>query len=155
MRRHRASKREVAVDPKYNSTVIGQLINIVMADGRKSLAQNIVYDAFDIVQEKLKEDSLKAFFAALENARPRLEVRPRRIGGATYQVHMEVPQERGISIALRWIRDYARAKKNKPMSVKLAEEIISAFKNEGSVIKKKDETHKMAEANRAFAHFKW
>jgi small subunit ribosomal protein S7 len=155
MRRHRAPKREVTADPKYNSTVIGQLINIVMADGRKSLAQNIVYDAFDIVQEKLKEDSLKIFFAALENARPRLEVRPRRIGGATYQVPMEVPQGRGISIVLRWMRDYARAKKNKPMSVKLSEEIIAAYKNEGAVIKKKDETHKMAEANRAFAHFKW
>jgi small subunit ribosomal protein S7 len=155
MRRHRAPKRELKPDPKYNSTAIGQLINIVMQDGRKSLAQNIVYDAFLLAQEKLKEDSQKIFFAALENARPRLEVRPRRIGGATYQVPMEVPQERGVSIALRWLCDAARSKKNKAMNAKLAEEIISAYKNEGSVIKRKEETHKMAEANRAFAHFKW
>ncbi|MDP2923904.1 MAG: 30S ribosomal protein S7 [Candidatus Omnitrophota bacterium] len=155
MRRRKAPKREVKADPKYNSPVIGQLINIVMQDGKKTLAQGIVYDAFDVVAEKLKEDSLKIFFAAVENARPRLEVRPRRIGGATYQVPMEVPQDRGISIALRWIREYALGKKGKAMKIKLAEEIISAYKNEGSVIKKKDETHKMAEANRAFAHFKW
>jgi small subunit ribosomal protein S7 len=155
MRRHKAPKREVKVDPKYNSPIVGQLINIIMEDGKKTLAQGIVYDAFGIVQEKIKEDSFKIFMAALENARPRLEVRPRRIGGATYQVPMEVPQDRGISIALRWIKDYAQGKKGKAMKMKLAEEIISAYKNEGSVIKKKDETHKMAEANRAFAHFKW
>ena len=155
MRRHRASKREVTVDPKYNSTVIGQLINIVMADGRKSLAQNIVYDAFDIVQEKLKEDSLKAFFAALDNARPRLEVRPRRIGGATYQVPVEVKTERGISIAMRWIRNAARQKKGHPMEDKLAEEFVAAYKGEGAAMKKREETHKMAEANKAFAHFRW
>ena len=155
MRRHKAPKREVKSDPKYNSPVVGQLINIIMEDGKKTLAQGIVYDAFDIVQEKIKEDSFKIFMAALENARPRLEVRPRRIGGATYQVPMEVPQDRGISIALRWIKDYAQGKKGKAMKMKLAEEILSAYKNEGSVIKKKDETHKMAEANRAFAHFKW
>ncbi|MEI8350332.1 MAG: 30S ribosomal protein S7 [Candidatus Omnitrophota bacterium] len=155
MRRRRAPKREVAVDPKYNSPVIGQMVNIVMQDGRKTKAQGIIYRAFGIVEEKMKEDPMKIFFAALENARPRLEVRPRRIGGATYQVPMEVPQDRGISIALRWIRAYARTKKGKPMEVKLAEEIISAYKNEGAVIKKKEETHKMADANRAFAHFKW
>jgi len=155
MRRRKAPKREVKGDPKYNSPVVGQLINIVMQDGKKSKAQGIVYKALDIVGEKIKEDSYKVFFAAMENARPRLEVRPRRIGGATYQVPMEVPQERGISIALRWVRDYAIGKKGKSMGEKLADEIISAYKNEGSVIKKREETHKMADANKAFAHFKW
>ena len=155
MRRRRAPKREVKADPKYDSEVIGRFTNIVMLDGKKSTAQRIIYDAFDIVGERLKQDSLKSFFAALDNARPRVEVRPRRIGGATYQVPMEVPKDRGITIALRWIRDFARNKKGKPMSVKLADEIIAAFKNEGSAIKKKEDTHKMAEANKAFAHFKW
>ena len=155
MRRRRAPKREIKADPKYNSPVIGNLINIIMRSGKKTLAQGIVYDAFDMIQEKLKEDPLKIFFAALDNARPRLEVRPRRIGGATYQVPMEVTQERGISIALRWMRDLAASKKGKPMKARLAEEILSAYKNEGAVVKKKEDTHKMAESNRAFAHFKW
>jgi len=155
MRRRRASKREPQVDPIYNSAIIGRFINIIMREGKKTVAQKIVYQALGRIQEKLKEDPLKVFFSALENARPRLEVRPRRIGGATYQVPVEVPKERGIFIALRWMRDFARSKKGKPMSVKLAEEIISAYKNEGAVIKKKEDTHKMAEANRAFAHFRW
>ena len=155
MRRRRAPKREVKVDPQYNSEVIGRFINITMRDGKKSTAQRLIYDAFGVVEDRLKQDPLKVFFAALDNARPRLEVRPRRIGGATYQVPMEVPKDRGITIALRWIRDFARNKKAKPMKVKLAEEIIAAFKNEGAAIKKKEDTHKMAEANRAFAHFKW
>jgi small subunit ribosomal protein S7 len=155
MRRRKAPKREIKIDPKYNSPVIGNFINIIMREGKKSVAQRIVYDAFETIEEKLKEDPFKVFFAALENARPRLEVRPRRIGGATYQVPMEVSQERGISIALRWLQDSAHNKKGKPMQVKLAEEIISAYKNEGGVIKKKEDTHKMAESNRAFAHFKW
>lgn len=155
MRRRKAVKREIKCDAKYSSPIIGQLVNIVMRDGKKSTAERIIYDAFDTVAEKLKEDPLKIFFAALENARPRLEVRPRRIGGATYQVPIEVTKERGISIALRWIRDYAVSKKGKAMKIKLADEIISAYKNEGSAIKKRDDTHKMAESNRAFAHFKW
>ncbi|MDD4955118.1 MAG: 30S ribosomal protein S7 [Candidatus Omnitrophica bacterium] len=155
MRRRKAPKRPIQNDPKYNSPVIGQLVNIIMQDGKKTKAQGMVYAALDAVGEKMKEDSLKIFFAALENARPRLEVRPRRIGGATYQVPMEVTQERGISTALRWIRECARSKRGKSMKGKLADEIISAFKNEGSVIKKKEDMHKMAEANKAFAHFKW
>jgi small subunit ribosomal protein S7 len=155
MRRRKAPKRPIQNDPKYNSPVIGQLVNIIMQDGKKTKAQGMVYGAFDLIGEKMKEDSLKIFFAALENARPRLEVRPRRIGGATYQVPMEVTQERGISIALRWIRECARGKKGKSMEGRLADEIMSAFKNEGSVIKKREDMHKMAEANKAFAHFKW
>ncbi|OQX88382.1 MAG: 30S ribosomal protein S7 [Candidatus Omnitrophica bacterium 4484_70.2] len=155
MRRKRAPKRESKPDPKYNSPLIGKFINIIMRDGKKSVAQKIVYQAFEIIKKKLNEDPLKIFFSALDNARPRLEVRPRRIGGATYQVPLEVPRDRGYSIALRWIRDFARTKKGKPMREKLADEIISAYKNEGAVIKKKEDTHKMAEANRAFAHFRW
>lgn len=155
MRRKRAPKREPKPDPKYNSPLVGKFINIIMRDGKKSIAQKIVYGAFDILQEKLKEDPLKVFFTALENARPRLEVRPRRVGGATYQVPLEVPRDRGYSIAMRWIRDFARNRRGKPMKEKLAEELISAYKNEGAVIKKKEDTHKMAEANRAFAHFRW
>lgn len=155
MRRRRASKVEAIADPKYDSTVIGRFINTLLLDGKKSIAQKLVYDAFDIIQERLKEDPAKVFFSSLENARPRVAVKPRRIGGATYQVPVEVPKDRGVFIALRWMRDFARAKKGKPMSVKLAEEIISAYKNEGAVIKKKIDTHKMAESNRAFAHFKF
>lgn len=155
MRRRRAPKRKSKPDPKYNLPVIGHFINIIMKDGKKSVAQKIIYDALKIVEERLKQDPLKVFFTALDNARPRLAVKPRRIGGATYQVPMEVSKDRGISIALRWMRDSARNKKGKPMKLKLAEEIISAYKNEGGVIKKKEDTHKMAEANRAFAHFRW
>lgn len=154
MRRRRAIKRSVEPDPRYNSEVVSKFINIIMWDGKKSVAQKVIYGALDIISEKLKDDPIKIFMQALDNARPRLEVRPRRIGGATYQVPMEVSKERGITIALRWFRDFARNKKGKPMREKLAEEIISAYKNEGAVIKKKEDTHKMAEANRAFAHFR-
>lgn len=155
MRRRRAPRREIQSDPKYDSPIVGQLINIIMHDGKKSIAQRIVYGALDMVAEKTKEDPLKVFFTALDNARPRMAVKPRRIGGATYQVPLEVTKERGISIALRWMKDYSQAKKGKPMENKLAEEILSAYKNEGSVIKKREDTHKMAEANRAFAHFRY
>ena len=155
MRRKRAPKREISVDPKYNSAVVGNFINIIMRDGKKSIAHRIVYGAFDVLQERLKDEPMKILSGALENARPRLQVKPRRIGGATYQVPVEVTKEKGIAIALRWFRDYARGKKGKPMGTKLAEEIMSAYKNEGAVIKKKEDTHKMAESNRAFAHFKW
>jgi small subunit ribosomal protein S7 len=156
MRRRRAQKRVVLGDPKFNNRVVAKLINMVMREGKKSIAESIVYGAFDIVKQKLTEqDVIKVFHKALDNARPRLEVKPRRVGGATYQVPVEVRQDRGISLALRWIRDFAQAKKGRPMQEKLAEEIIAAYKGEGSVIKKRDNTHKMAEANRAFAHFRW
>jgi small subunit ribosomal protein S7 len=155
MRRRRAPKREIQADPKFDSIVIGRLINIIMLDGKKNIAQRLVYDALDIVQDRTKDDPMKIFYSALENARPRVAVKPRRIGGATYQVPIEVPKERGIFIALRWMRDFARTKKGKAMSIKLADEITSAYKQEGGVIKKKDDTHKMAEANKAFAHFKF
>ncbi len=155
MRRRRAPKREKNPDPKYNSREIGEFVNIIMRDGKKSIAQKIIYNAFDIVSERLKEDPVKVFFTALDNARPRMAVKPRRIGGATYQVPLEVPKDRGFAIALRWIKDFALKKKGKPMKNKLAEEIVAAYKNEGSAIKKREDTHKMAESNKAFAHFKY
>lgn len=156
MRRRKAQEKVILADPKFNSKVVAKFVNMVMLKGKKSIAERIVYGAFEIVQKNLNEqDILKVFYKALDNARPRLEVKPRRVGGATYQVPIEVRQERGTSIALRWIRDFAQNKKGKPMEQKLAEEIISAYKGEGSVIKKRDDTHKMAESNKAFAHFRW
>jgi len=156
MRRRKAQEREVLADPIFNSTVIGKFINMVTREGKKPLAEKIVYGALEIVKKQLNEaDVLKIFYKAIDNVRPRLEVKPRRVGGATYQVPIEVRQERGTSIALRWIRDFARSKKGKPMQEKLAEEIMAAYKGEGSAIKKRDDTHKMAESNKAFAHFRW
>jgi len=156
MRRRVADKREVLPDPKYNNPLVGKFINIVMFEGKKALAERVVYGAFDILRQKTaEEDVIKAFNRALENVRPRLEVRPRRVGGATYQIPIEVPAARGNSIAIRWIRDFARAKKGKSMVIKLADELFAAYKAEGPAMKKRDETHKMAEANRAFAHLRW
>lgn len=156
MRRRRKLKREILADPRFNSKVIGKFINMVMLKGKKSTAEKIVYDAFEIVKRQLNEqDALKIFHKAIDNVRPRLEVKPRRIGGATYQVPVEVKQDRGTSIALRWIRDFAKGKKGKAMKERLAEEIIAAYRGEGASIKKRDDTHKMAEANKAFAHFRW
>jgi small subunit ribosomal protein S7 len=156
MRRRKAQEKEVLADPKFNSKIVSKFVNMVMLAGKKSLAEKMVYGAFEIVQKQLNEpDILKVFNKALDNARPRLEVKPRRVGGATYQVPIEVRQERGTSIALRWIRDFANAKKGRSMKEKLAEEIIAAYKGEGAAIKKRDDTHKMAEANKAFAHFRW
>lgn len=155
MRRRQAPKREVKRDPKFNSEEIGNFITIIMRDGKKSTAQKIVYNTLDLIADKLKEDPLKVFFSALENVRPRMAVKPRRIGGATYQVPLEVPKEKGMTIALRWMKDFSLKKKGKSMEEKLAEEIIAAYKQEGSAIKKKEDTHKMADANKAFAHFKY
>jgi small subunit ribosomal protein S7 len=156
MRRRKAQEKEILADPKFNSKVVGKFINMVMKKGKKSVAEQIVYGAFEIIKKQTNEaDILKVFYKAIDNARPRLEVKPRRVGGATYQVPIEVRQERGTSIALRWIRDFARGKKGKPMEDKLAEEIMAAYKGEGSAIKKRDDTHKMAESNKAFAHFRW
>ncbi|MDD5668708.1 MAG: 30S ribosomal protein S7 [Candidatus Omnitrophica bacterium] len=156
MRRRKATKREVLPDPKFNSKVVARFINMMMNEGKKAVAERIVYGAFDVMKNQLNEpDILKVFHKAIDNARPRLEVKPRRIGGATYQVPIEVRQDRGTSIALRWMKDFAVGKKGKPMKFKLAEEIMSAYKNEGAVIKKRDDTHKMAESNKAFAHLRW
>lgn len=156
MRRRQAVKKEVLPDPKYNSKAVAKFINMVMERGKRSLAEQIVYGAFELAKKNLNEaDAIKIFNKAIDNVRPRLEVKPRRVGGATYQVPIEVSTQRGTSIALRWIRDFARTKKGKPMKEKLAEELISAYKAEGSAIKKRDDTHKMADANKAFAHFRW
>jgi len=156
MRRRKAQEKNILADPKFNSKIVAKFINMVMLEGKKSIAERMVYGAFEIVQKNLnEEDILKVFYKALDNARPRLEVKPRRVGGATYQVPVEVRQERGTSIALRWIRDFSQNRKGKPMQEKLADEIIAAYKGEGSAIKKRDDTHKMAESNKAFAHFRW
>jgi small subunit ribosomal protein S7 len=156
MRRRKSVKREVALDPKFNSKIVGKFINMLMLKGKKSTAERIVYGAFEVLKNNLNDpDVLKIFHKAIDNARPRLEVKPRRVGGATYQVPIEVRQERGTSIALRWIRDFAKTKKGKSMQERLADEIIAAYKGEGSSIKKRDDTHKMAESNKAFAHFRW
>lgn len=156
MRRRRATKREVLPDPKYGSKVLSKFINIIMLQGKKSTAEKIVYGALDEVKKKSqKEDPLEVFLKALDNARPRMELKPRRVGGATYQIPIEIKQDRGTTVVFRWIRDFARAKKGKPMKQRLADEIMQAYQNQGSAIKKKQDTHKMAEANRAFAHFRW
>jgi len=156
MRRHSAEKREVVQDPKYRSELVGRFINVVMLAGKKTIAEHIVYGALDILREKIaEEDPLKVFNKAIDNARPKLELKPRRVGGTTYQIPIEVAPLRGNSIAMRWIRDFARTKKGKPMTIKLAEELLSAYKGEGPAIKKRDETHKMAESNKAFAHLRW
>ncbi|MCK9594383.1 MAG: 30S ribosomal protein S7 [Candidatus Omnitrophica bacterium] len=156
MRRRHVFKKDLQADPKFNSKIVGKFINMVMDDGKKALAELIVYSAFEKVKTALNEpDALKIFHKAIDNVRPRLEVKPRRVGGATYQVPIEVKQERGSSIALRWIRDYARNRKGKSMVDKLADEIMSAYKGEGAAIKKRDDTHKMADSNKAYAHFRW
>jgi len=156
MRRRRAEKRKPAPDLQYDSKVVRQLINMLMLKGKKSVAQSIIYNALEIVKERAGQDNaLSVLNKAVENVRPLLEVKSRRVGGATYQIPIEVKPERGTTLALRWIRDYARARKGKPMQEKLAREIIDAYKNTGSAVKKKEDTHKMAEANKAFAHYRW
>lgn len=155
MRRRRAEKREVIPDPKYKNTAVSRFVNIIMICGKKSVAEKIVYKSFDILAEKTGKPAIEVFQKALDNARPLLEIKPRRIGGATYQVPIEVRSERGVSIAMRWIRNFARTKKGKPMEIKLADELLEAYNGTGSAIKKREDTHKMAEANKAFAHYRW
>jgi len=155
-RRRRAVKRETPSDPRYNSTLVAGLINMVMQRGKKSVAQKIVYTAIERVSEKLeKGDPVDILLGALENTRPKLEVKSRRVGGATYQVPVELPYERQQSLAFRWMVASAQARKGTPMREALAQEIIDAYNNTGPVVKKKDETHRMAQANKAFAHLRW
>ena len=154
-RRGFIAKREVLPDPIYNSKVVTKLINNVMLDGKKTVAQKIVYDAFDIIKEKEGKDALEVFEAALNNIMPVLEVKARRVGGATYQVPMEIRAERRQTLGLRWLVNYARNRHEKTMAEKLAAEILDAVNLTGGAVKKKDETHRMAEANKAFAHYKW
>jgi small subunit ribosomal protein S7 len=142
-------------DSKFNSVLVARFINKLDHSGKKSTAEKIMYTAFDIVKEKMNEEPLEVFNRAIENARPLLEVRPRRVGGATYQVPMEVPMVRSTTLAMNWIMESARSKTGRPMADRLAQEFMDASKKEGSVMKKREDTHKMAEANKAFAHYKW
>ncbi|MBP9854538.1 MAG: 30S ribosomal protein S7 [Candidatus Omnitrophica bacterium] len=156
MRRRSAEKKEILVDPKYNSRLVAKFINTLMLSGKKTVAENIVYGAFEILNTKSQEnDPLKVFNKAIENVRPKVEVKSRRVGGATYQVPVEVPTNRANALAFRWIRDFAKKKKGRAMDVKLADELLAAYKGEGAAVKKRDDTHKMADANKAFAHLRW
>ncbi|OAA30870.1 30S ribosomal protein S7 [Kosmotoga arenicorallina S304] len=155
MRRRRAIKREVAPDPIYNDVLVTKLINRIMIDGKKSKAEKIVYEAIEHLSERTKQPPMEAFKKAINNVRPLLEVRPRRVGGATYQIPFEVPEHRAISLALRWIVNASRAKKGKPLSEKLAMELIDAYNGTGTAVKKREDVHRMAEAGKAYAHFRW
>ncbi|MGI9952825.1 30S ribosomal protein S7 [Moorellaceae bacterium AZ2] len=154
-RRGNVPRREVEPDPVYGSTKVSKLINQVMLNGKKSLAQRICYGAFDIIREKTGKDPLEVFEQALKNVMPVLETRARRVGGANYQVPVEVRPERRQTLGIRWIVNYARARSGKSMQEKLAAELLDAANNTGGAVKKKEDTHKMAEANRAFAHYRW
>ena len=154
-RRGNIAKRDVLPDPLYNSKLDTRLINSVMYDGKKGVAQKIVYDAFEIVKEKTGKDPLEAFEAAMENIMPVLEVKARRVGGATYQVPMEVRPERRETLGLRWVTLYARNRSERTMKERLAGEIMDAINEQGGAFKKREDTHKMAEANKAFAHYRW
>ena len=149
------SKRSVLPDPMYNSVVLTKFINQIMLDGKKGVAQSIVYDAFDIIKEKMNQDPLEVFTQALNNVMPMLEVKARRVGGANYQVPIEVRPERRQTLGLRWLTNYSRARSEKTMRERLAGEIMDACNNTGSAVKKREDTHKMAEANKAFSHFRW
>lgn len=155
MRRRRAEGRELLPDPKYKSKVVSKFMNMIMERGKKSIAEHIVYSAFESAAKKVGKEPLEVFQKALDNARPLVELKSRRVGGATYQVPIEVRQDRSVSIAMRWLRDYAKARKGKPMVEKLAAEILDAYNGTGSAVKKREDTHKMAEANKAFSHFRW
>ena len=154
-RKKRAPKRIPLVDAKYKSAVIPKLINSIMYDGKKNVAEKIIYQAIEKIKSKSKEDPLNIFNEAINNIKPTVEVRSRRVGGATYQVPVEVKSKRSQALALRWLIDASRKRKDKKMSDKIFNEIYDAYQNKGSAIKKKEDTHKMAESNKAFAHFRW
>ena len=154
-RRKVSHKRAVLTDPRFDDMEIARFVNSLMRDGKKTLAQRIMYDTLAELQEKTKEDALAVFKKAMGNVKPKLEVRPRRVGGATYQVPVEVVPKRSTSLAIRWILQSARARKGKPMVERLVDELLEASKNEGPSVKKREEMHKMAESNRAFAHYRW
>lgn len=154
-RRPRYARREPSPDPKYNNVTIGILINKIMQRGKKSLAERTVYQAMEIVAQKMKRDAVEVFEQAIRNASPVVEVRPRRVGGATYQVPVEVPARRRTSLAMRWILAAARARTGRPIAERLAAEIMDAANNTGVAVKRREDTHRMAEANKAFAHYRW
>jgi small subunit ribosomal protein S7 len=154
-RRYRPPRREVEPDSKYNSELVARFINRLMQGGKKSVAASIMYDAFDIIEERTHRSPLQVFNQAIENVTPVLEVRPRRVGGATYQIPIEVRPERRTSLAIRWLIRTAQARKGRPMAERLADELMDASRNTGATVKRKEDTHRMAEANRAFAHYRW
>ena len=155
MRKRRAVKRDVLPDPIYKSKVVTKLINQIMKDGKKGTAQKILYNAFEIIQEKTNEEPMKVFEKAMANIKPALEVKSRRVGGSNYQVPVEVDNERSQALALRWLVNYAKLRNGKGMAINLANEIIDAANGTGGACKKREDTHKMAEANKAFAHYRW
>ena len=155
MRRRSITKREMTPDVKYNSELVARLINTIMRNGKKSVAQKIVYSAFDVIKAKKDMDPLEVFLQAVENIKPKLEVKSRRVGGATYQVPIDVPAERQVALAMRWIATYSQAKKGRSMTESLSSELLDAFENQGASVKKKEDTYKMAQANKAFAHYRW
>jgi len=154
-RRKVADKREILPDPLYNSKLVSKFINVIMKDGKKSVAQKICYGAFDIIRERTGDDPLKVFKTAVENVKPAVEVKSRRVGGATYQVPVDVRPQRRVALAFRWIIGFAQKRNEKTMKEKLAAELMDAANKTGASIKKREDTHKMAEANRAFAHYRW
>ena len=155
MRRRKAEKRDVQPDPIFDDKLITRFVNNLMRDGKKSVARKIVYQAFEIIEERTGETGVEVFRSALQNSTPVVEVKSRRVGGATYQVPVEVRQERGTALGMRWLIKSARSRNDKSMSLRLSRELIDASKNEGGAVRKKDETHRMAEANKAFAHFRF
>ena len=154
-RRAKAEKREILPDPKYRNVIVSRMINRVMTRGKKNTAESIVYSAMDIIADQVKGDPVATVELAIKNVTPLLEVKPRRVGGATYQVPVEVRQERGLSLAMRWLITAARARGGKSMADKLAAELMDASQRQGATIKKREDTHRMAEANRAFVHYRW
>ncbi len=154
-RRREAQKREILPDPKHNSALVSRFISVIFKDGKKSAAERICYGAFNILKEKTGSEPLKVFKTAIDNVKPLIEVKPRRVGGATYQVPMEVRPHRKIALAFRWIVSYARQRKERTMRERIAAELLDAYNNTGSSVKKKEDIHRMAEANRAFAHYRW
>jgi small subunit ribosomal protein S7 len=154
-RRRRAQERKILPDPKYKSTVVAKFVNGMMLDGKKAVVEKIFYDAMDIIESKLKQDPMKVFEKAMDNAAPLVEVKSRRVGGATYQVPIEVRERRRRTLAIRWLVSFSRNRSEATMAEKLAGELMAAYKNEGSTVKKREDTHRMAEANKAFAHFRW
>ena len=154
-RRGNVPKREILPDPMYNSVLVTKLVNSIMLDGKMGVAHKVVYGAFDIIKDKTEKDSLEVFTQAMENIMPSLEVKARRVGGATYQVPMEVRPARRQTLGLRWLTNYSRARSERTMAERLAGEIMDAANNTGSAVKKREDTHKMAESNKAFAHFRW
>jgi len=154
-RKRKAPKKVLVVDPKYKSAIVPKLINSIMYDGKKTIAEKIVYDAIEKIKSKSKDEPISVFNEAINNIRPTIEVKSRRVGGATYQVPVEVKAKRSQTLALRWLIEASRKRKDKKMSDKIFYEIYDAYQNKGSAIKKKDDTHKMAESNKAFAHFRW